>query len=375
MTGATGFFGVALIRNLLLSGHTVTGLVRARHGTDALSRLGQRLSEHDPDFPVGEHLGKTLLAAEGDVTCRNFGLDELSYDRCAAKSDIIIHSAATTDLDADWKVYEKINIGGTREAIKFASRTRERSLVHISSAYVAGDRTDMVYEDELDLSVGFRNNYERSKAMSESEVRNAGAAKDIRFMILRPSIIIGDSKRGRMGQDHHLFNFLLRLFWARQMIYKQMKSKKTAHGDRFRILGNLDTTKNFVPVDYVADLSSLLIDSEEAWGHAFHLTHPDPLHLGDLETYIRKAMDWPGFSCCPIDTMKDLSPLEKRFFGTIKIYEQYFWEEPLFDRTRIKAVLGKRMPKAPAISQGAVNKLVGFVLERYRHRKSQPKPS
>jgi thioester reductase-like protein len=372
LTGATGFLGTVLLRDLLLKGHNVTALVRAKDGTTTLRRLSQCLHEYDPWFPLDKHTGKTLHVVRGDVACKNFGLDAKEYHRCAHSSDIIINNAATTALDTDWKTYEEINIGGTREAINFASQTRQKSIAQISSAYVAGDRTDIVYEDQLDLAVGFRNKYERSKAISESDVRNAGATKGIRFMILRPSIIIGDSQSGRMSEEHHLFNFLLRLFWARQMIYKRMNSSKSEHGDRFRILGNANTTKNFVPVDYVADLASILIGTKGAWGKSFHLTHPHPLRLGALDAYIRKAMDWPGFTLCPIETTKDLSPLEKRFFRTIKVYEQYFWEEPTFDQSQLKAILGKHLPKPMPISQDAVNRLVRFVLEKFRRRKNIP---
>ena len=370
LTGATGFLGTVLLRDLLLKGHTVTALVRAKDGTTALRRLSHCLSEYDPGFPLDKHIGKTLHAVKGDVACKSFGLDAKTHLRYANSADILIHNAATTMLDTDWKIYEQINIGGTREAIKFAAQTRQKSIVQISSAYVSGDRTDTVYEDQLDLAVGFRNKYERSKAISESDVRNAGATEGIRFMILRPSIIIGDSQSGRMSEEHHLFNLLLRLFWARQLIYKRLNSGKSEHGDKFRVLGNADTTKNFVPVDYVADLISILVETKEAWGKSFHLTHPHPLHLGTLAAYIRIAMNWPGFALCPIEITKDLSPLEKRFFRTIKIYEQYFWEEPAFDQSQLKTVLGKRLPKPHPISQEAVNKLVRFVLEKFQHRKN-----
>ena len=46
--------------------------------------------------------------------------------------------------------------------------------VHFSSAYVSGDRTGVILEEELEEGQSFRNVYEGSKYKAEVLVRRAG---------------------------------------------------------------------------------------------------------------------------------------------------------------------------------------------------------
>jgi thioester reductase-like protein len=362
LTGATGFLGTVLLRDLLLKGHTVTALVRAQQGVSASDRLKNRLLDYDPKFLWNQFNERNLFTVEGDTTQSCFGLSKELYDRQVVSSDVVIHNAACTALETDWESLEAINIGGTRKAIEFASRTHAKSLVHVSSAYVAGERTGVVRENELLLTEGFRNGYERSKAIAENEVRDAGASGRVRFLIVRPSIIVGDSRSGYMCPNHHFFDLIFRLLAIRQMI-----RSKTDDG-RFRIPGEPHATKNFIPVDYVAALISLLLGTDAAWGKAFHLTDPAPIPLEMLNLYVRTALDWPDLVWCPKAEIKELSPLERRFFRSIQIYEKYFWQEAFFDQSQLKSVLGARLPVSDQMSQKTVNRMVKFIQTKYAGR-------
>jgi thioester reductase-like protein len=362
LTGATGFLGTVLLSELLRRGYTVTALVRAQQGLSAGDRLKNRLLDYDPQFPWDQFSGRNLIAVEGDTTQSRFGMSKDLYDQYLASTDMVIHNAACTALETDWESLEAINIGGTREAIEFASHTHAKALVHVSSAYVAGERTGVVREDELLMTEGFRNGYERSKAIAENEVRDAAASGRIRFLIVRPSIIVGDSRSGYMCPNHHFFDLIFRLLTIRRMI-----RDKTDDG-RFRIPGDPNATKNFIPVDYVAKLISLLLETDTAWGKAFHLTDPAPIRLEMLNLYVRTALDWPDLVWCPKEDIKELSPLERRFFRSIKIYEKYFWQEAFFDQSQLKSVLGVRLPVFDQMSQATVDRMVKFIQAKYAGR-------
>jgi thioester reductase-like protein len=370
LTGATGFLGTVLLRDLLIKGHTVTALARAKYGLSPVSRIRGSLLDYDSDFLFDRALGRSLHIAEQSSGAEYLGLDKKVFLEYASRADMIIHNAACTELEADWNIYEEANIKGTKAAIEFAAHTKSKSLAYTSSAYVAGTQTGRVYEDELVVGGAFRNGYEKSKALSEYAVRQATSGGKIRSMIFRPSIIIGSSRNGWMCQEHHFFDFIFRLSLIHKIILKQLNSLKLKVDYQFRIPGDPQATKNFVPVDYVANSIALLIEKSQAWGKSFHLTHPKPLKLKMLEGYVQKALGWREIALCSKKEIKDLSLLEKKFFRSTQIYEKYFWEEPCFDQANLKAVLGSHLPIPEPISQELVSQIVKFINLKHLRRKT-----
>jgi len=260
LTGATGFLGTVLLRELLIKGHTVTALARLKHGVTPSSRIKARLLDYDPVFPFEKYMGHVLHIIEQGAGGEYLGLDKKVFLKYAGLTDIIIHNAACTELEANWDIYEEVNIKGTKAAIEFAANTQSKFLAYTSSAYVAGIRKGKVYEDELILDGGFRNGYEKSKAIAENEVCKATAGGRIQSMVFRPSIIIASSRNGWMCKEHHFFDFIFRLSLIHKIILKQLASLKLKVDYQFRIPGDPQATKNFVPVDYVANSISLLIE-------------------------------------------------------------------------------------------------------------------
>jgi thioester reductase-like protein len=370
LTGGTGFLGTVLLRELLIKGHTVTALARAKGGVSPQARIKGRLLDYDPAFAFDKFNGNYLHIVEQSSGVEYLGMDKKVFFKYAAITDMIIHNAACTDLEAEWEVYEKVNIQGTKQAIEFAANTNSKSLAYTSSAYVAGTRVGKVSEDELIPEGGFRNGYEKSKAISENEVRKATSSGRIRSMIFRPSIIVGCSRNGWMCEEHHFFDFIFRLSLIHKIILKQLASLKLKVDYHFRIPGDPQTTKNFVPVDYVARSIALLIEKGNSWGKTFHLTHPKPLKLKNLESYVQKALGWMEITLCSKREIKDLSPLEKRFFRSTQIYEKYFWEEPCFDQSNLKMALGSHLPVPEPISQELVSQLVEFIKMKHLRRKA-----
>src|SRR5439155_302109 len=79
-------------------------------------------------------------------------------------------------------------------ADRVAARRGLRRFVHVSTAYVAGRHRGLFAETDLWTGQEFRNSYEQSKAEAEELVRRRGD----RFpaVVVRPSIVVGDSATG-----------------------------------------------------------------------------------------------------------------------------------------------------------------------------------
>ena len=112
----------------------------------------------------------------------------------------------------------------------------------------------------------------------------------------------------------------------------------------------------------------MLVETDAAWGRSFHLTHPEPILLKTLEKYVRKSLYCPELTWCSKEEIRELSPLERRFFRSIQVYERYFWQEPSFDQDELKSVLGASLPRPDALSQDFVGRMVGFVQKKYTQK-------
>jgi len=231
LTGATGFLGGELLKRLLLSEDCgeVCLLIR---GEDSEARFKQLKRRLESDLP-----GRTekLSFQQGDISEGSLGLGDSEFNSLAARTTKIIHSAASTNLGQSLESARSYNVKGTETLIRLAQRAGEnfQGFSHISTAYVAGDTTEQVTPDRLNLIGPFKNSYEQSKAEAEALVRGSG----LDFCVFRPSIIVGDSLTGVTSSFNVLYvpvRFLVRgLFIALPLSDK--------------------APFDAVPVDYVAD--------------------------------------------------------------------------------------------------------------------------
>ena len=133
--------------------------------------------------PVG---GADVRTVRGDITQERFGLAEREYAALANEVDAVLHCAAVTDFNRADGSLEATNITGTQHVVAFAEDAGA-VLYHVSTAFV-----DTEADGERGRTAA---GYAASKAMGEELVR-AGSA---RHVILRPSVVIGDSATGEVA--------------------------------------------------------------------------------------------------------------------------------------------------------------------------------
>jgi len=84
---------------------------------------------------------------------------------------------------------------------------RLERVVHWSTAMVSGDRRGTFYEEDLDAGQKFHNDYERTKYEAEKLVRSA--MRQLPITVLRPGIIVGDSRTARSTSSTALLLMVL----------------------------------------------------------------------------------------------------------------------------------------------------------------------
>jgi thioester reductase-like protein len=256
LTGATGFLGGAILKRIL-TGHErsrVAVLVRstvretARHRIDALLR--RELGESD-----AARVRDRVDVVEGDISLCGLGIDGERSEALVGRVDHVIHCAATIRFDLPIEIARRDNTFGTRNVLDFASRLPHyHRFDYVGTAYVAGKRTGVVMEDELDVGQKFWNSYERTKMEAEALVREFG--KTHATCIHRPSIIVGDSKTGATSAFQGLYQVLP--LYTRRLV--------------LAIPADRETHPDLVPIDWVTDALFALIDSPDSIGRVFHLT-------------------------------------------------------------------------------------------------------
>lgn len=168
VTGATGFLGTHLLAQLADADVAVAACVRSTEAARALEARGVT--------PV--------LAALDDEHALRAALLE--------PTDCVFHVAADT---SPWRGHAqrqtRTNVDGTRAVLAAACARGVRRFVHVSSVSAYGQQQVMLTEHSERLGAASWINYERTKALAEELVEEAGARGAIETMILNPAHILG----------------------------------------------------------------------------------------------------------------------------------------------------------------------------------------
>jgi dihydroflavonol-4-reductase len=169
ITGASGFVGSAVLRQLIQAGHDVRALLRPNSDRRNLD-------------------GLPVEIVRGDLT------EPESLDAALAGCDALFHVAADYRL---WvprpeEMYQT-NVTGTRNLMLAAVRSGLRRVVYTSSVATLGIASDGNPADET-TSVTFDHmigHYKRSKFIAEAEVKRLADEHDLPVVIVNPSTPVG----------------------------------------------------------------------------------------------------------------------------------------------------------------------------------------
>jgi len=342
LTGGTGYLGEYLLAELLKRDHTVWALYR----TD-LSRL--KTVRFLSGLGLPSSAGR-LKWIRGDV----LEIDE-HWDRWCSDNpglqhvDSVLQNAGSTQLQMD-KHGEpmRTNVGGAK-AIKRLIEHNPLNVHLISTAYVCGRAEGQHILEESHPAGDFVSVFEESKW--EAEKLLLGAAT-----ILRPSIVVGDSKTGRSTRFQGWYVPLQGAYFLSNLL------QNTEVGDRFNLgmtlPGDANGRTNIVPVDYVAKAAIRIIEKPEHHKQIFHLTHPEPPTNQWTLDLVQRRFDLGGMRFAgkgaPVARPRDQMDCSVGIQMQSVLF--YFPNDPSFDRTNTDRAVGEL--EVPRITEALVNRLI-----------------
>src|SRR5262249_2162190 len=138
----------------------------------------------------------------------------------------------------------RMNVDGTRHVLDLVKQTRTRRLQHVSTAYIAGNRSDVALETEIHVGQTFKNAYEESKCRAELLIADEARKGDVVSSVYRPSIVIGDSRSGRVTHFHGVYAFIRALWAALERLRRRLPGPGFVNLP-LRVLGVETQTLNF----------------------------------------------------------------------------------------------------------------------------------
>ncbi|TDV42273.1 non-ribosomal peptide synthetase [Actinophytocola oryzae] len=362
LTGATGFLGIYLLKELLsTTDAAVHCLVRGKDVTDVLSRLRDAAARYGQE-DLFAHADR-IVPLPGDLAKPGLGLSEEDFDRLARTVDVIHHPGGLVNFIYPYSHMRDANVEGTREIIRLAARHRNIPVHYTSTmAVLAGFGTAGVRHVDEDtplahadhLSVG----YVESKWVAEALLLRA-AAEGLPVAIYRAADISGDRVRG-----------------AWNLSTEMCAMKKFVVDTGLAPVAELPL--DYTPVDVFAAAVAHIAATSLPGGDVYHLTNPGKVNIAALVDRLRahghdiREVSWADWIDemvriaveQPEHPMTPFAPLfiDRCATGAMSVAEMYLEDTfPVFSRTNVDDALRGSGIEIPPVDAEMLDRYIGYL--------------
>lgn len=298
-----------------------------------------------------------VVVLEGDAAAMDLGLSGAEFRQITREVDRIHHVAHASYVGVDARTAEALNVGGAAEILEVARATSSlRCLVFHSTAMVSGDRTGVVYEEDLDCGQSFQSVVDETRMRGEQVVRRA--MRDVPIAVVRPTMLVGDSGTGEI--DRFDGPYLLMLLVV-----------ATPAEIAIPLPGKGDQPFHLVPLDYVVAAAHAIGRSAGAPGRTYHLADPAPHSARRVfELMARAGGRRAARGYIPSNLAKALlrTPGIERFVRSPRAFVEQLTRRVRYDTRNTDQLLRGTDLRCPPF-ESYVDQLVSVVQDRVRSRK------
>ena len=158
LIGTTGFLAKVMMSMLLerFSLGRLYCLIRAQRSKTAEERFWDEVMGSEMMEPLRRRMGPSFTGyvrekvevLTGDISRPQMGLDDETITRLRRSLDVTINSAGLVTFNPPLDDAIQINAVGAQQVAKFCASCERARLVHVSTCFVAGNRSGLVREDE-----------------------------------------------------------------------------------------------------------------------------------------------------------------------------------------------------------------------------------
>jgi thioester reductase-like protein len=234
LTGATGFLGAFLLRDLLAALPSATVICAAVRGGE--TRLREALKFRG--IRIGQDDWKRVEVLAGDLASGLIGCEEpKQFAKLARRVDAVFHSAASVNWMRSYEALRNDNVAPCFDLIRFCTTAKLKRLVHISTVSCSPARLS---RDGQEYFEGFGDDawiansgpYAQTKYVAEKIFLSC--ASEFPISIFRPANILADSVSG----SANVTDFSNRLVACSVLLNAA--------------ISEAEVVSNFTPVDYVS---------------------------------------------------------------------------------------------------------------------------
>ena len=206
VTGANGFIGTQILRQLLEDGRVgrVIAIVRGATDADAMRRTIEAAKTAQWWVDV---YARTLEVWRGDLQEVHLGLGDSNWELIVNGTvDVMIHNGASVHFMKSYAALEAANVASTAQMLCATAKNAHMRFVYVSSARCCDPVTERE-EDVAEALASNPNGYNETKFVAEALVKRAAArvTRNRQFFVVSPGLVIGTPTEGVANADDWLW--------------------------------------------------------------------------------------------------------------------------------------------------------------------------